>query len=73
MVSFVGRFKGFFSSGTILANLGVIVASLDQLVSQLEQLQPILPPKAAAGVTAILATIAIIRRVMASTKIIGLF
>ena len=65
--------KGFFSSGTILANLGVLMAALDQLVGQLESVQPLLPPKAAAVVVSALAIIAMIRRVLATSKIVGLF
>jgi hypothetical protein len=67
------KVKGFFASGTILANIGVLLAALDQLVGQLESIQPLLPPKASAAVVGVLAVIAIIRRVAASAKIVGLF
>lgn len=73
MANVFNKFKGFFQSGTILANLGVLLAALDQLVGQLEAVQPLLPPKASAAVISVLAVIAIIRRVAASAKIIGLF
>jgi len=73
MANIFSKVKGFFKSGTILANLGVLIAALDQLVAQLEAVQPLLPPKAAAAVVSVLAVIAIIRRVVASTKILGLF
>ena len=66
-------FKGFFASGTILASIGTLIASLDQLVAALEQVQPFLPPKASAAAVSVLAVIAIIRRVVANTKIGGLF
>jgi hypothetical protein len=73
MNNIFNKVKGFFKSGTILANLGILVAALDQLQAQLAALQPVLPPKAAAIVVSVLSVIAIIRRVAASTKIIGLF
>lgn len=73
MANVFSKFKGFFASGTILANIGVLMAALDQLVGQLESVQPLLPPKASAVVVSVLAVIAMVRRVLATTKIFGLF
>lgn len=65
--------KRFFTSGTILASLGSLAAGLDQASALILQVQPVLSPKAAAVSITVLSGIAIVRRVLADSKIIGLF